>query len=105
MGTRASDIIAYVDAASSFGMKIRIEKVRGNRVEITVSSFRNLCFGEEKKVRFRGGEMVFHRMKVGTKATNVAEVNVEKVGGRIKTPLWVVTCSGVRPGEISGPLP
>ena len=33
MGTRASDIIAYVDAASSFGMKIRIEKVRGNRVE------------------------------------------------------------------------
>ena len=31
--------------------------------------------------------MVFNRMKVGTKAANVAEVNIEKVGGVIKTPL------------------
>ncbi len=28
-------------------------------------------------MRFRGGEVVFNRMKVGTKAANVAEVRME----------------------------
>jgi len=38
-------------------------------------------------VRFGGGEVVFHRMKVRSKTANVAEVDKEKVGGVIKTPL------------------
>ncbi len=54
MGTKASNTIAYIDATTSFGVKFRIEKLGGNRIEVHVSSPRNLSFGEEKKVRFRG---------------------------------------------------
>lgn len=65
MGTKASDV-AYIDAESSFGLTFRRETVRGNREEITVSSFRDLGFGEEENVRFRG-EMVFHGMIISVK--------------------------------------
>ena len=30
-------------------------------------------------MRFRGGELVFHRMKIRYKTANVAEINVEKL--------------------------
>ncbi len=64
MGPRASDVVAYKDATSNCGLKFRIEIVEGNRIEFAISSHRNLCFGEEEKMRFSGGEMVFHRMKI-----------------------------------------
>jgi len=38
-------------------------------------------------VRFRGGEVVFNRMEVRSKTANVAEIDIEKVGGVIRTPL------------------
>ncbi len=55
MGTRASDVVAYIDAKSSFGLKFWIELVGGNRTEVAVSSPKNLCFGEDEKMRFSGG--------------------------------------------------
>ncbi len=55
-------------------------------------------------MRFGGGEIVFHRIEVRAKATNVAEVNIEKIGRVVKTPLGVVSKGVVRPGDISGPL-
>ncbi len=81
MGTRVSDVVAYIDATSSFGLKFRIEIVGGNRIEVAVSSHRNLYFGEEEKMRFSGGEMVFNRMKIRTEAANVAEINEEEIRG------------------------
>ena len=52
VGTRASYVIADIDATSSFGTKMRIERVRGKRKGATVSCLRHLCFSEEKKMRF-----------------------------------------------------
>ena len=41
VGTRASNVIAYiVDATASFGLKLRIEKVRGNKIGTAISSLR-----------------------------------------------------------------
>ena len=74
MGTRTRDITANISAAASFGSKSRIENVRGHRIGIAVSSLRHLCLGEEKKMRFRRGEVVFHRWEIGTKTANVTEV-------------------------------
>ena len=59
VGTRASYVVADIDATSSLGAKMRIEIVRGNRKEATPSCLRHLCFSEEKKMRFSGGEVVF----------------------------------------------
>ena len=42
--TRASFVVADINATSSFGTKIRIEKVGGNRKGVTVSCLRHLCF-------------------------------------------------------------
>ena len=78
VGTRASYVVADIDATSSFGTKMRIEKVGGNRKGVTVSCLRHLCFSEEKKMRFSGGEVVFYRLKIRSKTANVAEVNREK---------------------------
>lgn len=50
-----------------------------NRVDITLSSLRNLGFGEEYKMGFKGGEMVFHRMEIRTRTANVAKYNKESV--------------------------
>ncbi|MPC18792.1 hypothetical protein E2C01_011686 [Portunus trituberculatus] len=72
---------------------MRIEK-GGNREEATVTCLRQLCFGEEKKMRFSKGEVVFHRLKIRSKTVNVAEVNEEKVEGGVKT-FWVITDKGV----------
>ena len=60
VSTRASYVVADIDATSSFGMKMRIEKVGGNKKGVTVSCLSHLCFSEEKKMRFRGGEVVFY---------------------------------------------
>ncbi|MPC46861.1 hypothetical protein E2C01_040591 [Portunus trituberculatus] len=97
MGTRAN-------TTSSFGTKMRIEQVGGNREEATVSSLRQLCFSEEKKMRFSRGEVVFHSLKIRSKTAKVAEVNVEKVEGGVKT-FVVFIKRGVQPGDISGLLP
>ena len=35
--------------------------------------------GEEEKMRFRGGEVVFQRLKIRYKTTNVAKIDVEKL--------------------------
>ncbi|MPC57971.1 hypothetical protein E2C01_051963 [Portunus trituberculatus] len=79
---------------------MRIEKVGGNREGATVSYLRQLCFGEEKKMRFSRGEVVFHR----SKTANVAELNVETVEGGVKA-FVIFNRRGVRPGDIFGPLP
>ncbi len=76
MGTRASNLIAYINATTSFGVKFRIKNVGGNRIDVAFSSPRNLSFSEEK-VRFRGGEVILHRMEVRAKAAYVAEMDRE----------------------------
>ncbi|MPC70584.1 hypothetical protein E2C01_064836 [Portunus trituberculatus] len=81
-----------------------IEKVEGNREGATVSCLRQLCFNEEKKMRFSRGEVVFYRLKIKSKTANVAEVNVEKVERGVKA-FGIVTERGVRPGDIYDPLP
>ncbi|MPC98909.1 hypothetical protein E2C01_094295 [Portunus trituberculatus] len=58
---------------------MRIEKVGGNRIWATVSCLRQLCFGEEKKMRFSRGEVVFYILKIRSKTAKVAEVNGEKL--------------------------
>ncbi len=35
----------YINTTAGFGFKLRIETVGGNRIEIAVSSPRNLAFG------------------------------------------------------------
>ena len=89
MGTRASNIVAYIYTTSSFGLKLRIEKVGGDREGTAVSCLRHLSFGEEEKVRLRGGEVMIRRLEIRSKTSNVAEIDVEKVGGSIKTPVVV----------------
>ncbi len=39
-----TNVVAYIYTTAGFGFKIRIETVGGNRVEIVVSSPRNLGF-------------------------------------------------------------
>ena len=72
---------------------MRIEKVGGNRKRTAVSCHRHLSFGEEEKMRLRGGEVMVHRLEIRSKTANVAEVNIEKVGGSIKTPVVVAVGS------------
>ncbi|MPC55082.1 hypothetical protein E2C01_049015 [Portunus trituberculatus] len=36
-------------------------------------------------MRFSRGEVVFHRLKIRSKTANIAEVNVEKIVGGVKT--------------------
>ena len=83
---------------------MRIEKVGRNRKGVTVSCLRHLCFSEEKKMRFSGGEVVFYRLKIRSKTANVADVNGEKYEGGVK-PLRIDASRVVRPGDIYGPLP
>ena len=59
--------------------KMRIEEVGGNKRGATVSCLRHLCFGEEKKMRFCRGEMVFYRLNIRSKTVYGAEVNVRKL--------------------------
>ena len=86
MGTRTSNIVAHIYATASLGLKLRIEKVGGNRKRTAISCHRHLSFSEEEKMRLRGGEVVVHRLEVRFKAANVAKVDVEKVRRCIRTP-------------------
>ena len=52
---------------------MRIKKVKGNGQRAAVSGHRQLYFIYQEKIRFSGGEMVFHRLEIIFKATNVAE--------------------------------
>ena len=54
-------------------------------------------------MEFRGGEMVFYRLKIRFMTANVTEIDVEKVRGGIKTP--GVAIKRVCPGDIFGSLP
>ena len=83
---------------------MRIEKVGGDRKGVTVICLRHLCFSEEKKLRFREGEVVLYRWKIRSKTANVAEVEREKYEGGVKTHR-VDTRTAVRQGDINGPLP
>ena len=58
MGTRASNVVTHIYATVSFELKMRIEKVGGNRKGSAVSSHRQLYFNLEEKMRFSGGKMV-----------------------------------------------
>lgn len=60
----------HIDIKSSFGLKVRIEKIRGD------SCLRHR-FSEEK-MKFSGGKM-FYRINYVFKAVNVAEINDEKL--------------------------
>ncbi|MPC49184.1 hypothetical protein E2C01_042979 [Portunus trituberculatus] len=64
---------------------MRIEKVGGNRKQVTVSCLRHLCLGEKKKMRFSRREVEFYRLKIRSKTANVAQVNEGKVKGGVKT--------------------
>ncbi|MPC59177.1 hypothetical protein E2C01_053193 [Portunus trituberculatus] len=97
-----SRVVVPIDATSTFGMKIKIEKVGGNRKEATVSCLRQLCF-DEKKMRF-SREVVFYRLKIRSKSVNVVEVIEEKAEAGVKT-FWVDTKGTLQPGEIYGSFP
>ncbi len=97
MGTRASNVIAYIDATTSFGVKFGKEKVGGNRIEVALRSPRNRSFSEEKKVRFQGGEVMIHRMDVRAKVAYVAEIDREKNLEELPQHL-----AGSSPGVVSG---
>ncbi|MPC41272.1 hypothetical protein E2C01_034860 [Portunus trituberculatus] len=55
-------------------------------------------------MKFSRGVVVFYRLKIRLKTTNVADVNEEKVEGGVKT-FWVATERAERPGDISGSVP
>ena len=48
--------------------------------------------------------MVFHRLEIRSKATNVAEIESKSFRGSVKTSK-VVSRGAVRPWDICGPLP
>lgn len=74
MGTKASNIFAYIHATSNFSLKMKIGK--SNR--IAGISYRLLGLSEED-MRLKVGKIIFHRLKIRSKSANVAESNVEKV--------------------------
>ncbi|MPC46328.1 hypothetical protein E2C01_040045 [Portunus trituberculatus] len=79
------NVLHFGNTTSSFGAKMRIEKVGGNREGAAVNCLRQLCFGEEK-MRFSRGEVVFYRLKIRSKTVNVAEVKEGKVEGGVSIP-------------------
>lgn len=82
--TRASDAIGYIDVTATFGLKSRIKIVGGNRAEVVVYSFRDLCVGEQDMARLRE-----------TEATNVTETNVKEVREGIEVPIRSAVEKGV----------
>ena len=55
-------------------------------------------------MRLSGEEMVFHRLKIRYKGTNVAEINCKSIRGSVKIPK-VSGREAIGPGDIGGPLP
>lgn len=69
------------------------------------SNRRRNALGEKDKVRFRGRELVLHRMEIGTETANVIEINIEIVGGGIEVPHRSRARRGVQLGEFLSPPP
>ena len=90
--------------ASTFGFEMSIEKVGGHRKRVAVSALRQLSLSEEEKVRFSRGEVVFNRDEVRGQATNVAEIDGERVRHGSRTSHGVVTRRDDS-GSIYGPSP
>lgn len=105
MGTRARYVV-HINATSSFEMKMRMEKVGGNRKRVpTVSCLRHVCLSEEE-MRSSREEVVIFRLKIRSKIANVVKGNGEKVKGGVKTLFFRVdTSRAVPPGDIFGSLP
>lgn len=72
----ASDIVPYIDAASSFDLNSSMNNVGGNAIYTTVSSFRNMSW-LERQVKVYNRDGVSQNENYGM---NVAEINEEKVG-------------------------
>ena len=53
---------------------------------------------------FSGGELMFHRLEIISKATNVAEIESKIIKGSVKTSK-VVSRGTVRPRDICDSLP
>ena len=45
-------------------MKFRTEKVLRDKIKVVVSSPRNLSYSKEKKLRYRRGEVMLHRVEI-----------------------------------------
>lgn len=56
MGTQASDTVAYIRSSGS-----KQDRVAAHTIMTTISRFVHLNFGEERKVKVRGDEIVFQR--------------------------------------------
>ena len=83
VATRASHVVPQIDVTSTFGTKLRIEKVGGSKKGANLSCLRHSCFIEEK-IRFSRGKLVFYRLKVSFKTDSIAEVNEDKVVGGMR---------------------
>ena len=53
-------------------------------------------------MRFRAGKVVFHRLEIRTKATNIAEIESKRIRCSVKTPM-VIYRKKVRSMDICGP--
>lgn len=84
--------------------KFRIVKVGGIRIVFCMLSRKpGFWYGKESEVLRRSDGFLKKRSQ--KKAANFAEVNKEKVGKAIKTPLWVFPNIVFRTGDISVPFP
>ena len=69
---RVSQVIVHIRTTSSFGRKMKIENIVGNRKGATVFYFKHLCFSKERLMRFSRGNVVFFRVKISSKTPKVA---------------------------------
>lgn len=80
----------YLHPITSFGLKMRVECVEGNRKGLLSVTTRT-GFSEVEKMKRRGEEVRFHRLEIRQIYTkNVSEVNTEKVGEGAETPQIVI---------------
>ena len=55
-------------------------------------------------MRFSEADMLFHRLQIRSKATNVVEIESKSIRRNVKTPK-VVSRGAIQPGDMCGPLP
>lgn len=85
----ASDIIVHIDAASSFGLKFRIENVGGSRREMTVSTLKTCIFVRKRRWGFWGEmfqmleirEKILHKVMVIVPRYESADQGLNPVPG------------------------
>lgn len=94
----------YVDAISSFILKMWIKGVEGNKEIVIVSYRRHLCFGVEDKMRFSREKEIIYRLKIRSKAAIIVEVKEDEVDEGVKIPR-VDNRRTVRPGDINFVVP